>query len=130
MTETKQQIEYLIAIAAATANKAGYKGTFTSLSTPDSITVTGEEGNIIVFWLTTEENTHHYRIHHTDNQNTTQIYNINAQQENNEIIVNGLHQNHNAHILVSQPNTTDSEDTYHNTVKLVEKTQTKELTPA
>lgn len=129
MTEQKEQIEYLIGVAAATANKVGYKGTFTSLSTPDSITVTGENGNIIVFWLTTKEDQHHYRIHHTDKQGTASIYNVIAKEENNEIVVKGLHEKHNTHISISELNNADNEDTYHNTVKLVEKTETKELTP-
>lgn len=130
MTNTNKQTPYLIAIAAATANKTVHKGTYNSLSTPDSITVTSEKENIIVIWLTKHQNKHHYRIHHTDQNQHTTIYHVNATKHNNEIIINGLHKNHTAHIKVTQQNTTNNENTYHNTITLKQTTPTKELTPA
>lgn len=118
--ESKKQIKNLIGVAAATCHSVGYKGEFTSLSTSDSLTLSGEGGDIIVFWLAEDESEEFYRIHHTDFNGGVNIITVSVRRVGGELIVSGLKASSDYHVTVDCDENSGDEGDYRNTVRRVD----------
>lgn len=122
VNESKQNVKNLVGVAAAVCYSVGYKGEFTSLSTVDTLTLSGEDGDVIVFGLGDDDGESFYRIHHTGLDGNVLIATVGAVLVDGELIVAGLKDSVHYHVTVDCDDNLGATDDYRNVVRRVDVT--------